>query len=121
MPTAYPNSTDTDTAASSNDVEAQMRQLKQDLASLSRTVADLGASKASDAGARAQALRDEIAAQLLAFKDTLAQRSVATAGLARDRLATAESEIEDRVRAHPLAAIGIAAGIGFLFAKMSKK
>ncbi len=121
MATAQMTKSNGKTPVEISDIEAQLTKLTEDLSGLSKTIAGLGSQKASDAGARAVAMKDEIATQVAALKNTVAERSVATAGVAKDRFMTAEGEVEDRIRAHPLAAVGIAAGVGFLMALMAKK
>jgi ElaB/YqjD/DUF883 family membrane-anchored ribosome-binding protein len=94
--------------------ELEMRQriddLKEEIASISRTLAALGGQKVDDYRDTLEKLSsDAVAASLKAF-DT-----------ARSEALSLEEGFERQVREHPLRAIGIAAGIGFLFALMSRR
>ena len=112
MATATPlqKAMDKMTANDTASIEDQIAKLSADIAALTRTVADYGSGKLEEAAAEARNL-----------KDNVAEKSVAAAQVAKDTLLTAEGDLEDKIRAHPLAAIGIAAGIGFLAAIMSKR
>lgn len=94
--------------------ELEMRQriddLKDEIASLSKTLSALGGQKVDDYRDTVEKLAsDAMAASLRAF-DT-----------ARTEAASLEEGFERQVREHPLRAIGIAAGVGFLFALMTRR
>ncbi|MFD2174423.1 DUF883 family protein [Rhodobacter lacus] len=91
-------------------MEQQIEKLSAELAELTRTAGDYGASRMEQLSAQAKELRAEIAA-----------RSSAAADVARERFHEAEGAVEDRVRANPMAALGIAAGVGFLAALLVKR
>ncbi|MGF0539474.1 DUF883 family protein [Agrobacterium sp. ES01] len=97
-------------AATAEDIAAQIDNLRADIAVLTQTVSDFGAGKA-----------DQAVRQAGAFKDTLAENAAAVANDAKDRFVSAESDFEDRIRANPLASVGIAAGVGFLFAIFTRR
>lgn len=114
------------------DVEAQLAKLSGDIAALTKTVAAYGGAKASEAGEQARSMTGTVADQARAMTDTLAEqarsmgaalaeRSSTAAGVARERLVTAEGRVEDGIRANPLAAVGVAAGVGFLAALLAKR
>lgn len=91
-------------------IEEQIAKLTADIAALTRTVAEYGSGKLETA-----------AAEALTLKDNVAEKSAAAAQAAKDTLITAEGDLEEKIRTHPLAAVGIAAGLGFLFAVLSKR
>lgn len=103
------------------DIEAQLAQLTADLGKLSRTVAGLGAGGAAAAGDQAAQLKQQIAAHARSLGEAVAARSEAAGSAAREGLLSAEGRVEERVRAHPLAALGIAAGLGFVAALLAKR
>lgn len=92
------------------DVSKQMAVLRDDIANLTATVAEYGK------------------AQGMALKATAAQKAV---GIAESGAQTAQSlkaaaektysSTEDAVRANPAAAVGIAAGVGFLVGLMARR
>ena len=94
--------------------ELEMRQriddLRQEIASISRTLSALGGQKVDDYRESAERLAsDAVSASLRAF-DT-----------ARAEALSMEEGFERQVREHPLRAIGIAAGVGFLFALLTRR
>lgn len=94
--------------------ELEMRQriddLKAELAAISRTLSALGGQKVDDYRESVERLvSDAVSASHKAF-DT-----------ARSEALSMEEGFERQVREHPLRAIGIAAGIGFLFALMTRR
>lgn len=94
--------------------ELEMRQriddLKNEIASISRTLSALGGQKVDDYRETVEKLTsDAVSASLRAF-DT-----------ARSEAISMEEGFERQVREHPLRAIGIAAGIGFLFAILTRR
>lgn len=104
------------TRAKAEDVlsELEMRQriddLKQEIASISKTLSALGGQKVDEYRDTMERLAaDAVDASFKAFES------------ARSEALTLEEGFERHVREHPLRAIGIAAGIGFLFALMSRR
>ena len=94
--------------------ELEMRQriddLKAEIAAISRTLSALGGQKVDDYRESAERLAaDAVSASMKAF-DT-----------ARAEAVSMEESFERQVREHPLRAIGIAAGVGFLFALMTRR
>lgn len=94
--------------------ELEMRQriddLKDEIASISRTLSALGGQKVDDYRDAVEKLTsDAVSASLRAF-DT-----------ARSEALSMEQGFERQVREHPLRALGVAAGIGFLFALMTRR
>lgn len=94
--------------------ELEMRQriddLKSEIASLSRTLSALGGQKVDDYKDTVEKFTAEaVSASLRAFDS------------ARSEAMSLEEGFERQVREHPLRAIGIAAGVGFLIALMSRR
>lgn len=102
--------TDTNDYASSTDVENQLEKLSAEIAALTKIVASFGTGKLDEAQQQAKSVADEIS-----------QRSAAAAADIKDRFMAAESDLEGQIRKYPLAAVGIAAGIGFIAALLSSR
>lgn len=97
-------------ALSQLELEQRIDDLKNEIASISRTLAAIGGQKVEDYRAGIEGLAaDAVAASLKAFDS------------ARSEAVSLEESFEEHVRAHPLRSVGIAAGIGFLFALMSRR
>lgn len=97
-------------ALSQLELEQRIDDLKNELASMTKTLAAIGGRKAEDYRAGVEKLAaDAVNASLNAFDS------------ARSEAMSLEESFEEHVRAHPLRSIGIAAGIGFLFAIMSRR
>ncbi|SON56155.1 hypothetical protein HDIA_2614 [Hartmannibacter diazotrophicus] len=97
-------------AASAEDIEAQITQLREDIAALTRSVGNFGAAKADGYKAKVNS----------AASDAMAASQTAVNAL-RAELEGAEKTVIDQVRAKPLQAIGIAAAAGFLLAVLSRR
>lgn len=82
--------------ASVDDLAAQIEILKNDLATLTHTIADLGSAKTTEAKQAA----------------TKTAANLHEAG--REKLLEAQLQAEDFVQKQPATSIGIAAGLGFL-------
>jgi len=93
-----------------SDVEAQIDQIRQDISSLTKTVAAYGNGKAGKIVGQAE----KASADLAKFSQS-ALRTV------RDEMISAEKGLESHVRNKPIQSIGIAAGIGFLVALMARR
>jgi ElaB/YqjD/DUF883 family membrane-anchored ribosome-binding protein len=97
-----------------NDIEDQLAALKSDIAGLTKALADYGQAQgktlsvAASNGVETAKSKSEEAAHLAAVKAEEAYH------LARDKAGVAYAKSEDAVRQNPAAAVGIAAGIGFL-------
>lgn len=92
------------------DLSAQIAVLKDDIATLTATVAEYG---------KAQGMHLKTAAA-----DKAADVAASGAATAQALKATAEktyADTEDAVRANPAAAMGIAAGIGFLVGMLTAR
>ncbi len=98
------------TSASAGDVQAELENLRRDIAALTQTVASFGTGKLKEASIRASQLGSEAA-------DVSAQNVES----ARDSLRSAEQDLQAQIRAKPLQAVAIAAGVGFLAALLSRR
>lgn len=96
--------------ATATDVEKQLAQLSADIAALTKIVASFGSGKLDEASQQAKTIAEEIS-----------QRSSAAASDIKERLAAAESDLEGQIRRYPLASVGIAAGVGFFLALLSRR
>lgn len=92
------------------DVEKQIEQLRKEIDDIATAIAGLTAKKASEFKGEA----------LKAGNDALGASNEALE-VVRDRLNAAGSDLGDRVREKPLQALGIAAGIGFLAALLTRR
>lgn len=97
--TNIPNGKDHD----ASDLNAQIDALKNDIAAISQTIADLSKSQ-----------KDQFVASAKANAETLKDRSAAALGDARSMAEDGYAQAEKAVRDNPAAAVGIATGIGFL-------
>lgn len=92
------------------ELEQRLDDLKGEIASITKTLSALGGQKVEDYRAGMERLAaDAVSASLKAFDS------------ARTEAVSLEETFEEHVRAHPLRSVGIAAGIGFLFALMSRR
>ena len=96
--------------ASSAELQAQIAALKSDIAALTSTIADYGKAKGKSAAASAKATMEDARAkggeQLAVFQDEAVK---------------AYRSVETSARENPAAAVGIAAGIGFLFGLLTTR
>jgi ElaB/YqjD/DUF883 family membrane-anchored ribosome-binding protein len=105
--TEFPRST---SAASTKDIELQLEQLREDIAALAKTVAAVGNEKASEVKGKARRAAAEA---------TDASYQIAEA--AKNQAISWERDLEDQIRANPIQSVAIAAGVGFLFALLSRR
>lgn len=90
-------------ATSSEDITEQLETLRADIATLSQTMADFAKERASDFADRS---REEFTNRTQAAAKTAADLS---------------RQAEDAVRAQPMTATAIAAGIGFVLGYISNR
>ncbi|UJQ95113.1 DUF883 family protein [Mariluticola halotolerans] len=96
-------------AATSDDVEAQIARIREDIAELTKVVGAFGSAKANQYTGRAEKVRDD-----------LAETSQQAIESVREEVASLENDVRDYIREKPLQTVGIAAGVGFLLAFLSK-
>ncbi len=94
----------------SKDVEAQISQLREDIAALARTVAALGNDKASEVRGKARRAATDAA-------DASKQMVEA----AQKQALSWERDMEQQIRSKPLQSVAVAAGVGFIFALMTRR
>lgn len=97
-------------AASASEIEAQLEQLKRDIAGLTQALADFGSAKLNQAADKASELKENVSEA----------SSEAISGM-RSGLEQVQSDVENHIRAKPLQSVAIAAGLGFLFALFSRR
>ncbi|MCV3766207.1 DUF883 domain-containing protein [Rhizobium sp. TRM95796] len=92
------------------DLEAQIGDLKRDLAELTKTLTALGAAKAESYRDGAERMAaDAAAASRRAFND------------AREEAYSLGRDVEDEIRARPFQAVGLALGLGYLAALLTRR
>ncbi|WP_321500036.1 DUF883 C-terminal domain-containing protein [Breoghania sp.] len=96
--------------ASISDIEAELARLREDISGLAGTLQSYGAAKGSEIKGKAAKTGSDVTA---ASQDALE--------LVRNEFLDLERQIRGRVRRHPLQALGIAAGVGFLAALMARR
>lgn len=94
----------------STDIEAQLKQLRHDLAALASTVAAAGSDKADGYKARVGEMASNV-------KDA----SVTAIQNLREELKGLEGKVETRVRDRPLQSLGLAIAAGFAVALLCRR
>src|SRR5690606_13716535 len=84
---------------SSNDIESQIQQLREDIAALASTMAAVGSEKA-----------DDYRRKVKRAKSDAADASLQMVEQARDQVLSLEKDLERKIRTNPLQAIAMAAG-----------
>jgi len=97
-------------APSVEDLEDQITELRREISALTKNIAAFGTAKVDDYKAGIDRLAsDAMNASLNAFST------------AKDEAISLEESFEEQVRARPLQAIGIAVGVGFLAALLTRR
>lgn len=92
------------------EMQQRIEDLKNEIASISRTLQAMGGHKVDDYRDTVEKLAaDAVSASIKAFDS------------ARSEAVSLEQSFERQVRENPLRAIGIAAGVGFLFALLTRR
>lgn len=99
------------------DLENEIDQLKEDIAKLTKQLQTVGEHSY---GAARKAAAEGIS-QLKAQGEHFRAQGEATIEGLRGSAADLEQQLVDRVREKPVTALAVAAGIGFLFALMSRR
>lgn len=97
-------------ASPSHDIDAQIQQLRDDIAALARSVAAVGAEKADDYRGRARKAKNDATDASLQIMEA-----------ARDQAVSLEKDLERKIRTNPLQAVAMAAGVGFLIAVLARR
>lgn len=95
---------------SMEELQQQIAILKDDIATITKTLGDFGKARAQEAKNRGEA----------AYEDAVNMGKVQAEALG-EQASRAISQAEERVRENPTAALGIAAGIGFVLGMISAK
>ncbi|MDF3414378.1 DUF883 family protein [Sulfitobacter sp. M57] len=103
-------STKSNIAELNTDVTKQMAILRDDIANLTATVAEYG-----------KAQGDIVKAAATSKANNVVENGTAAADAVKAKATKSYSDAEDAVRANPGAAVGIAAGIGFLVGMISAR
>ncbi|MBO0664002.1 DUF883 family protein [Jiella sp. CQZ9-1] len=98
---------DPKTQADRANLEEQLGRLREDVAGLSDAVKSLASHGADDVRRQAYALRDDVR-----------QRGEQYLRQAQDAASDLEEEMSERIRAEPIKAVLIAAGVGYLYARL---
>lgn len=98
---------DPKTQADRENIEEQLGRLREDVSSLSDAVRSLASHGAEDVRKQATALRDDVR-----------QRGEAYLRQAQDAASDLEEDVSERIRAEPIKSVLIAAGIGYLYARL---
>jgi ElaB/YqjD/DUF883 family membrane-anchored ribosome-binding protein len=98
------------TGANTKDIEVQLQQLRADIASLAKTVAAVGNEKATEVKGKARRAANDAA-----------DASYQMVEAAKDQAMTWERDLERQIRANPIQSVAIAAGVGFVFALLSRR
>lgn len=96
--------------AAAKDVDQQLQQIRDDIASIAKTVASYGAAKAENAKAKAsQMASDAVDASQGALESVQSQ------------FAALEKDIGKQVRDKPLQALGLAVAAGFILSMLTRR
>ncbi|MAU96889.1 MAG: hypothetical protein CMP81_13535 [Fulvimarina sp.] len=104
---AHTPGSDPKTQADRANVEEQLGRLREDVAALSDAVRSMATHGADDVRRQASALREDVR-----------QRGEQYLRQAQDAASDLEEEVTERIRAEPIKAVLIAAGVGYLYARL---
>jgi ElaB/YqjD/DUF883 family membrane-anchored ribosome-binding protein len=93
-----------------SDIEAQLQQLREDIANLAKTVAAVGNEKATEVKGKARRAATDAA-----------DASMQMVEAAREQALSYERDLERQIRTNPIQSVAIAAGVGFLFALLTRR
>ena len=97
-------------ATPQGDIETQLQQLREDIANLAKTVAAVGTEKASEVKGKARRAANDAADASLQMVEA-----------AREQALSYERDLERQIRTNPIQSVAIAAGVGFLFALLTRR
>jgi len=101
---------DKGSAPSMEDLEDQITELRREISALTKNIAAFGSAKVDDYRSDIESLAaDAVSASLNALHK------------AKDEAVSLEETFEEQVRARPLQSIGIALGVGFLAALLTRR
>ncbi|WP_376874530.1 DUF883 domain-containing protein [Albirhodobacter sp. R86504] len=97
-----------------SEIEAQLAALRSDVSGLTKALAAYGQTQGKNLSEAASTQAASVKASGEEAARIAAQKADEAYHLARDKASLAYMQTEDTVRQNPAAAVGIAAGIGFL-------
>ncbi|WP_187430714.1 hypothetical protein ROLI_000390 [Roseobacter fucihabitans] len=103
------------------DVTAQIDTIKEDIAALTGLMSELAKDKKDDAAQEAKNRAKAVKASATQSVETAQTRAVETGEKLYSDAEAAYHKAEDSVRQQPAMAVGIAAGLGFLFGMMTAR
>ena len=92
------------------DIEAQLEQIREDIALLVKLVTEVITAKAESYKLRAKRATNDAAEASFSMIDT-----------ARDEVLSMERDLENKIRDKPLQSVAIAAGVGFITAFLARR
>ncbi|CAD0213508.1 hypothetical protein EN41_00770 [Agrobacterium tumefaciens] len=92
------------------DVAAQLAQLREDLANLAESVKALGVGASHELKAQAARVADDAISASSDMADTV-----------RNEISTLNDNLTDQVQKNPLQSLGIAIGVGFVLALLTRR
>ncbi|MCZ7854797.1 MULTISPECIES: DUF883 family protein [Agrobacterium] len=92
------------------DVAAQLAQLREDLANLAKSVKALGVGASYELKAQAARVADDAISASSDMADTV-----------RSEISTLNDNLTDQVQKNPLQSLGIAVGVGFVLALLTRR
>lgn len=92
------------------DVAAQLAQLREDLASLAKSVKALGVGASHELKAQAARVADDALTASGEMADSV-----------RNEISTLNDNLTDHVQKNPLQSLGIAVGVGFVLALLTRR
>ena len=92
------------------DVAAQLAQLREDLANLAKSVKALGVGASHELKAQAARVADDALTASGEMADSV-----------RSEISTLNDNLTDHVQKNPLQSLGIAVGVGFVLALLSRR
>jgi ElaB/YqjD/DUF883 family membrane-anchored ribosome-binding protein len=97
-------------SGSQAEIELQLQQLREDISALAKAVAAAGSNKAEDLKSKARRASNDAMGASAQMMDA-----------ARAQAVSIEKDLERQIRTKPMQSVAIAAGIGFLFALLSRR
>jgi ElaB/YqjD/DUF883 family membrane-anchored ribosome-binding protein len=92
------------------DIEAQLEQIREDIALLAKLVTEVSATNAEGYKLRAKKATSDAAEASFSMIDS-----------ARDEVLSMERDLENKIRDKPLQSVAIAAGVGFITAFLARR
>jgi len=94
----------------SKELELQLQQLRDDLSALAKSVAAVGSDKASEVRGKVRKATNDATDASLQMVDA-----------AKAQAKSLERDLEAQIRTNPIQSVAIAAGVGFVFALLTRR